>query len=54
MKRVDGGGDIKQGSESTRSGPFLCLEQSRNAGKLTGVCFVVPDEPLGQKPDNQS
>lgn len=25
-----------------------------NEWKLTGVCFVVPDEPFGQKPDNQS
>ncbi len=25
-----------------------------NGWKLTGVCFIIPDEPLSQKPDDQS
>lgn len=33
---------------------FLCLLWEINEWKLTGVCFIVPNEPLGQKPDDQS
>lgn len=30
------------------------LSSCRLDEKLTSVCFIIPDEPLSQKPDNQS
>lgn len=48
MERVDGAGDIQHAFWLL---PLSCTVDGE--GKLTGVCFIVPDEPLGQKPDDQ-